>query len=197
MKITNDKKSRIKPSGDMSDANTYHKNAIAYCQSSGRADGSHPVIVKGTNEWNLWMRYFDHIGHLHAKPDSYANKSGKLTVPALSPDEFEPGWLASEKREYPKYVKTEIRKDAGLSEAEKLIQRATISKIFDETMHSLKNSVTMGKKTEYEKRWKPPTKEQAEHWLKKHEGGKDLPPVTIGNSLREYLKTSGIEDTFE
>lgn len=83
-------------SGSMSDANSYAENAKAYCSRSGRADGSHPVIVKGSPEWALWMEYFSHIGHAHANPRSFANNVGRLTVPSRSPDEFEPGWRASE-----------------------------------------------------------------------------------------------------
>ena len=83
-------------SPDLSNAETYAANAIAYCKRSGRENGSNPVITKGTSQWPLWMRYFEHIGHPHAKPNSFANSVGRLTVPANSPDEFEPGWLASE-----------------------------------------------------------------------------------------------------
>ena len=83
-------------SAGLSNAETYAANAMAYCKRSGRENGAHPVITKGTSQWHLWMRYFEHIGHPHAKPNSFANMSGRLTVPANSPDEFEPGWLASE-----------------------------------------------------------------------------------------------------
>ena len=94
MKIV--KKPAARSSGSMSDANSYAGNAQAYCSRTGRADGSHPVIAKGTAEWARWMAYFEHIGHQHAHPKSFANSVGKLTVPARTPDEFEPGWQASE-----------------------------------------------------------------------------------------------------
>jgi len=79
-----------------SDASTYEEKAIAYCQRSGREDGNHPIIVAGTHEWALWMAYFEHIGHSHARPNSFANSRGRLTVPANTPDAFEPGWRASD-----------------------------------------------------------------------------------------------------
>ena len=86
------------PSDDkpFSDAQSYEAKARAYCSRSGRQDGSHPVIEANTAEWSLWMEYFQHIGHSHAKPDSFANQRGRLTVPANTPDAFEPGWRASE-----------------------------------------------------------------------------------------------------
>ncbi len=85
-------------SGDeavFSDAQSYVAKAKAYCARSGREDGNHTVILIGSHEWSEWMDYFSHIGHPHAKPHSFANSIGKMTVPARFPDQFEPGWRAS------------------------------------------------------------------------------------------------------
>jgi hypothetical protein len=86
------------PSDDnpFSDAKSYEAKARAYCSRAGRQDGSHPIIEANTPEWSRWMEYFQHIGHPHAKPDSFANRRGRLTVPANTPDAFEPGWQASD-----------------------------------------------------------------------------------------------------
>lgn len=90
------KKSFPSDGSPFSDAQSYEAKARAYCSRSGRQDGSHPIIETNTPEWSLWMEYFQHIGHPHAKSDSFANRRGRLTVPANSPDAFEPGWRASE-----------------------------------------------------------------------------------------------------
>lgn len=90
------KKSFPSDGNPFSDAQSYEAKARAYCSRSGRQDGSHPIIEANTPEWSIWMEYFEHIGHPHAKSDSFANRRGKLTVPANTPDAFEPGWRASE-----------------------------------------------------------------------------------------------------
>lgn len=90
------KKSFPSEGNPFSDAQSYEAKARAYCSRAGRQDGSHPVIVANTPEWSLWMEYYQHIGHPHAKSDSFANRRGRLTVPANTPDAFEPGWRASE-----------------------------------------------------------------------------------------------------
>ena len=90
------KKSFPSDGNPFSDAQSYEAKARAYCSRAGRQDGSHPVIEANTPEWSLWMEYYQHIGHPHAKSDSFANRRGRLTVPANTPDAFEPGWRASE-----------------------------------------------------------------------------------------------------
>lgn len=90
------KKSFRSDDNPFSDAKSYEEKARAYCSRAGRQDGSHPIIEANTPEWSLWMEYFTHIGHPHAKSDSFANRRGRLTVPANTPDAFEPGWRASE-----------------------------------------------------------------------------------------------------
>lgn len=90
------KKSFPSDGNPFSDAQSYEAKARAYCSRAGRQDGSHPVIEANTHEWSLWMEYYQHIGHPHAKSDSFANRRGRLTVPANTPDAFEPGWRASE-----------------------------------------------------------------------------------------------------
>ena len=90
------KKSFHSDDNPFSDAQSYEAKARAYCSRAGRQDGSHPVIEANTPEWSVWMEYFQHIGHPHAKSDSFANRRGRLTVPANTPDAFEPGWRASE-----------------------------------------------------------------------------------------------------
>ena len=54
-----------------------------------------PVIKIGTPEWNNWMRYFSRIGHPHHKPNSFANSHGKMTVPEIDPETFDPGFHCS------------------------------------------------------------------------------------------------------
>lgn len=56
-----------------------------------------PVIVKDTPEWSEWMKYFEHIGHDHAKPGSFAKIRGRLTVPELDPQRFDPGFHCEQK----------------------------------------------------------------------------------------------------
>lgn len=90
------KKSFPSDGNPFSDAQSYEAKARAYCSRNGRQDGSHPVIEANTPEWSMWMEYYQHIGHPHAKSDSFANRRGRLTVPANTPDAFEPGWRASE-----------------------------------------------------------------------------------------------------
>jgi len=90
------KKSFHSDDNPFSDAQSYEAKARAYCSRAGRQDGSHPVIEANTPEWALWMEYFQHIGHPHAKSESFANRRGRLTVPANTPDAFEPGWRASD-----------------------------------------------------------------------------------------------------
>jgi hypothetical protein len=90
------KKSFHSDDNPFSDAQSYEAKARAYCSRAGRQDGSHPVIEANTPEWAIWMEYFEHIGHPHAKSDSFANRRGRLTVPANTPDAFEPGWRASD-----------------------------------------------------------------------------------------------------
>ena len=90
------KKSFPSDGNPFSDAQSYEAKARAYCSRAGRQDGSHPVIEANTPEWSMWMEYYQHIGHPHAKSDSFANRRGRLTVPANTPDAFEPGWRASE-----------------------------------------------------------------------------------------------------
>ena len=95
MKIN--KRSSISSAEGLSTSETYSQNAIAYCQRSGRS----PLIIrKDQPEWSRWMQFFDHIGHNHAKPNSYAQKAGSLTVPCQSPDQFEPGWASAEKADF-------------------------------------------------------------------------------------------------
>jgi hypothetical protein len=90
------KKSFHSDDSPFSDAQSYEAKARAYCSRAGRQDGSHSVIEANTPEWAIWMEYFQHIGHPHAKSDSFANRRGRLTVPANTPDAFEPGWRASD-----------------------------------------------------------------------------------------------------
>jgi hypothetical protein len=90
------KKSFHSDDNPFSDAQSYEAKARAYCSRAGRQDGSHPIIEANTAEWSVWMEYFAHIGHPHAKSDSFANRRGRLTVPANTPDAFEPGWRASD-----------------------------------------------------------------------------------------------------
>lgn len=54
-----------------------------------------PVIVAGSLDWNNWMRYFEHIGHNHAKQNSFARIRGRLTVPEIDPETFDPGFHCS------------------------------------------------------------------------------------------------------
>ena len=79
--------------GEITAAN-YAEQAMAYCKRSGRENGRHPVIHKGSREWSEWMAYFVHIGHRIGLPGSFADSQGKLTVPCLSPDDFDGGWRA-------------------------------------------------------------------------------------------------------
>jgi hypothetical protein len=99
MRALKNLKTRSGDENPFSDANSYEAKARAYCSRAGRQDGSHPVIEANTPEWSVWMEYFQHIGHPHAKSDSFANRRGRLTVPANTPDAFEPGWRASESYE--------------------------------------------------------------------------------------------------
>lgn len=95
MKIN--KRSSTSSAEGLSTGDTYSQNAIAYCQRSGRP----PLIIrKDQPEWPRWMQFFDHIGHNHARPNSYAHKAGSLTVPSRTPDEFEPGWASQEKADF-------------------------------------------------------------------------------------------------
>jgi hypothetical protein len=96
MRALKNLKARSGDENPFSDAQSYEVKARAYCSRAGRQDGSHPVIEANTPEWALWMEYFQHIGHPHAKSDSFANRRGRLTVPANTPDAFEPGWRASD-----------------------------------------------------------------------------------------------------
>jgi len=75
-------------------AETYAKEAEAYCKRSGRENGTHPVIRKGSREWAEWMVYFVHIGHRFGLPNSFANSRGIMTVPCLDPNDFDGGWRA-------------------------------------------------------------------------------------------------------
>lgn len=95
MKIN--KRSSISAGEGLSTSETYSQNAIAYCQRSGRA----PLVIRNDQaEWSRWMQFFDHIGHNHARLNSYAQKAGSLTVPCRTPDEFEPGWASQEKVDF-------------------------------------------------------------------------------------------------
>lgn len=95
MKIN--KRSSVSAGEGLSTSETYSQNAIAYCQRSGRA----PLVIRNDQaEWSRWMQFLDHIGHNHARPNSYAQKAGSLTVPCQSPDQFEPGWASQEKAEF-------------------------------------------------------------------------------------------------
>ena len=58
-----------------------------------------PVIVRGTPAWDAWMNYFAHIGHTHALPSSFAASRGRMTVPEIDPDRFDPGFHCSNRAE--------------------------------------------------------------------------------------------------
>ena len=73
-------------------AANYHDRAVSFCKRSGRANGDHPVIERGSPEWDHWMRYFQRLGISHGRQTSYANATGRMTVPTMTPDEFDPGW---------------------------------------------------------------------------------------------------------
>jgi len=266
MKIPTDRKpSRgFSRSGEMSNASTYAENAIAYCQRTGRENGNHPVIEKGTENWALWMNYFAHIGHSHASPRSFANMRGRLSVPTETPDEFEPGWKASPAAElHPvasKYTNPEIPEkylrdtwseaelsdetilinhlsflpgrryhhrpitpsnrtpaDAGcafkpygyLTPAEtawvqkygERLRNKTIRQEIDHDQRAREKPAVrklyqsfsdgIGRKNpgrpEQDARSPDGDKMLAEAWLKKHDGGKDLPPVSYSEAFSEHL----------
>jgi len=89
MKITNKNKSFNKSSFD--GIETYEKRVKRVYE--GREDL--PVIQQGSEAWDNWMRYFEHIGHNHAKPNSFARLRGRITVPELDPERFDPGFHCS------------------------------------------------------------------------------------------------------
>jgi hypothetical protein len=175
--------------GTMSDANSYVKNAKGYCERSGRADGSHPVITRGTYDWSLWMAYFQHIGHPHAKPHSYANSVGKLTVPAKTPDEFEPGWRASDAVVVEKTRSiAHQRADNGISDQEKAAAKQRANDIVDKLKREIASTVLANDMQD--KKWRPPSKHEAQQWLAEHADGKGLGPVNISDRLVDSMVDS-------
>lgn len=125
-----------------SDANTYEAKAREYCQRSGREDGTHIVIVAGTREWALWMEYFTHIGHSHAKKNSFANNRGRLTVPASTPDAFEPGWKAGESyAEKHSFVSQKIQLNNQISPEEKTSMRLRMNEMYQSFRKNCSGSI--------------------------------------------------------
>jgi hypothetical protein len=79
---------------EINNAENYAKRAIAFGQRRGYDAGSWPVVRSGSFEFDAWLAYFEKLSHDHAKAGSFARQRGVLTVPSVSPDEFEPGWQA-------------------------------------------------------------------------------------------------------
>jgi hypothetical protein len=125
------KKSFHSDDNPFSDAQSYEAKARAYCSRAGRQDGSHPVIEANTPEWAIWMEYFQHIGHPHAKSDSFANRRGRLTVPANTPDAFEPGWRASDSfEEKNPVVSKPIQTETYVSPEQKAASRLRMDEMY-------------------------------------------------------------------
>lgn len=81
-------------------AENYAARAIAFGKRKGYQPGEWPVIRPGQPEWHEWFSYFERIGHDFAKPCSFASTLAVMTVPARSPDEFEPGWQSRDQAEF-------------------------------------------------------------------------------------------------
>lgn len=153
-----------------SDASSYEEKARAYCVRSGRQDGSHPVIVAGTREWALWMEYFDHIGHSHAKPNSYANSKGRLTVPANTPDAFEPGWRASDSfADKNSPVSKSVDLKPYVSPEEKAASKDRVAAMYQSFRSGVDPSAIKG--SARDRRDAEAEKQAARVWLEEHKNG--------------------------
>lgn len=159
-------------SGEMSNASTYAENAIAFCRRAGRAEGTNPVISSDGPGWSLWMEYFEHIGHAHGRPNSYARQVGRLTVPARSPDEFEPGWRASAPVDPVAPVASHRQ---AKSETASPAEKARVQEQYERIMRELYSAKVTG--APKEKPPLPPLPVQ------------DDAPVTISAKLNDYLNS--------
>jgi len=186
MKIVGRKSFQSSGGDPFSDATTYEEKAKAYCQRSGRDDGSHPVIVAGSHEWALWMAYFEHIGHSHAKPNSFANQRGRLTVPANTPDAFEPGWRASESYadKNPPMRKLEAP-EAYVSPEQKAAMRERMNAMYQSFKSGAGPSSSNGGARD--KRDAEREKQAARIWLKEHENGELAQDLTVSDRLTAML----------
>ena len=183
MSVKFDKKS-FKPSQELSNAQTYAANAIAYCRRSGRANGVHPVIQQGSAEWSRWMQYFDHIGHEHAKPNSFAQRIGRLTVPSKTPDEFEPGWQAAPAPDA--LLPPSPKKHTHANDAMSVVERAAARARGDKIYADYKSGVA-GQRMKESFETDAQKKREASRWLDSHKDGQGLSPVGVSDGFATKL----------
>lgn len=149
-----------------------------------------PVIVAGSDAWRDWMEYFTHIGHPHAHPNSYANRVGRLTVPDLLPEMFDPTWRSTERAEFASGThppSPKFRSSTGRPESpdEQSRQRENIAR-----MHSAIKQ-TLGKSTTYagarDRRDAEAEKRSAQDWLNKNPSGVKSDQPIVSERFLEHL----------
>lgn len=133
-----------------------------------------PIITKGSDAWHDWMEYFNHIGHAHAHPNSVANRLGRLTVPELMPEMFDPTWrdrepVAFTPGTYPPKKKYKESEGKPQDPIELDRQRKRIAEMFADLMKTLGSSGL--RSTSRDRRDAEAEKRAAQEWLLKNPRG--------------------------
>lgn len=131
------------PAGDFEETNAenYAARAVAFGKRKGYAPTEWPVIRPEQPAWGEWFAYFERIGHPFAKQNSFASRQPVMTVPARTPDEFEPGWRSREPTPFAsETVHRHIKPLEEMSPEERALSRDRVAKMLERVKREIARS---------------------------------------------------------